>query len=303
LIFYRFNRLCFLSMRGGLITGLAVFASLWMISGSVSFGDFVTIDRVNQQQNGGSIYGANPSYMDTTSGGEFTLIPSDAVLLSFYSPAAIVEDPNLNNQKGFQSFCLELNTGFPTSLPVGPLSYEITPTILNDPSETVTLGTAWLYSQFANGTLKGYDYTDVAATFSPIGLSSARAADAAALQAAIWFLEGQYPGSQSDGYLYAGGAGNKFLTLLTAPAADGGLGLADLTDAFAADPGAYSVDVMNVGDPGLYQYQAQLVIDPLVSPLVPVPEASTVLFPVGLALYAGFRLLRRARIATPDPLA
>lgn len=51
------------------------------------------------------------------------------------------------------------------------------------PYSPLTEGTAWLYSQFAAGTLAGYDYSNT----STLG----RAYSALELQEAIWFLQGQ----------------------------------------------------------------------------------------------------------------
>jgi len=52
----------------------------------------------------------------------------------------------------------------------------------NVPYSPLTEGTAWLYSQFAAGTLFGYDYTNA---------DNGRASSALQLQEAIWELQGQ----------------------------------------------------------------------------------------------------------------
>lgn len=86
----------------------------------------------------------------------------------------------------FQTFCLERNEYFSygETLRVG----SITSGAMNggvsggvggvDPLD---YRTAYLYTQFSNGTLSGYDY----------GNATLRIADANALQNAIWFLEGE----------------------------------------------------------------------------------------------------------------
>jgi len=283
-------------MRGSILVGV-VGSCLFMASGLSSLGDLVVIDRVDQHQPSGSIYGGLPGYTDSADGGEFTIIPADTSLLANYNSLALVQDPNLSNQVGLESFCLELNVGYPTNLPVGPINSQVLPGILNNPGEQITLGTAWLYSQFASGTLTGYNYLGAAAAFGPVGWTSLRGQDAAALQAAIWYLEGQYPNDLGQAFADAGGSSNKFLDLLTTDTADGGLGLTSLADAEAIDPGGYGVNVLNIGTPGELQYQAQLVLDPGVVPLIPVPECGAAWMPFGLVCFAGFRLWRKRRLS------
>jgi len=259
-------------------------------------GDTVVVDRVHQTEPGGSIYGADPSFPYTGEGGEFTLIPSDAALLGLYSPLALVADPNISNEVGVESFCLELSAGFPSELPTAPLDEELSPTIINDPGEQIALGTAWLYSQFAAGTLAGYDYGGAAAIDNPWGWTSARGEDAAALQAAIWFLQGQYPDTKpGDAFAYAGGTGNPYLTLLTTGTASGGMGLGSLDAAEAPDAGVYNVEAMNIGDPGVRQYQAQLVLaDPPGNvQAASVPECGTPVMLVAAFLAGGVRMVRK----------
>jgi len=284
-------------MKSQILSG-ALVAGLLGVLGSTAFSSTVTIDRIDQMQSGGVIYGGDTLSTvstDTADGGEFTLIPSDSSLLAAYSPLAKVTDPDsgLVGDVGFESFCLETGLSYPIppGIPTNPLNYVVSPNILNAPSyqpgQTITLGTAWLYSQFALGTLTGYAYTGQAAMFNGSTFSwySARADDAAYLQAAIWYLESQ-PGVT---YTAAGGSSNPFLNLLTASTGSGGLGLSSITSAFASDPGGYGVQVMNIGTTGTYQYQAQLVLDPQTTG---APDGGTTVLLMGIAV-GGLALFRR----------
>ena len=279
------------------ITGALAAFSLLGVFGTLAYGNTVVVDRVAQDQTGGVIYGGDTVSgvnAETAQGGEFTLIPSDSTILNNYSSAAKVTDPDggLTGEVGFESFCLEtgLTYPIPPGIPTNPLNYAISPNILNasvyQPGLTVVLGTAWLYSQFAAGTLTGYAYTGQAATFGGTGWSSVRANDAAYLQAAIWYLEDQ-PGFTT--YAEAGGSSNPFLNLLTAPTTSGGLGLSSISLAMASDPGGFNVDVINIGDPGVYQYQAQLVMG---SPVKTTPDGGATVMMLGIAA-SGLALLRR----------
>jgi hypothetical protein len=128
-------------------------------------------------------------------GGEFTvtLDPSDAgdpvfqSILSHYDASTIVNG-------GFETFCLSSTT----ELLGNPQNATLTP-------NGVTLGTAWLYSQFVNQTLAGY-------TWAP---GAGRVASAWDLQNAIWELQGTpvYDLAAAAGYYnlavaFFGGAAN-----------------------------------------------------------------------------------------------
>jgi len=126
---------------------------------------------------------SNYSYGD---GGEFNAVP-DANLLSLnptlsgYAPTTV----NLTaGNPNFQTFCVETGEFFN---PGTTYNVTISDEVLNDGGqfpngEPITIGTAWLYSQFAAGTLSGYDYSD-----------SGRTASAGGLQQAIWHLQGEEP--------------------------------------------------------------------------------------------------------------
>ena len=83
----------------------------------------------------------------------------------------------------FQTFCVtpEVLMGF-TTLLNGKLNYESDQTRTSN-SKALTLGVAWLYKEFAAGTLTGYNYN----------YGANRVASALLLQDAIWFLMGVNP--------------------------------------------------------------------------------------------------------------
>lgn len=103
-----------------------------------------------------------------TPGGEFTinavnpLDPTFVQILSQYDASTIVNG-------GFQTFCLSEDTALLGNPQTATLSTSV-----------VAAGTAWLYAQFVNQTLPGYNYTP----------GAGRISSAFALQNAIWSLQG-----------------------------------------------------------------------------------------------------------------
>ena len=84
---------------------------------------------------------------------------------------------------GFETFCLQ------ETIDVGNNSWnEYSTSEAFTPDGPLTVGAAWLYGQFAIGALTGYDYSTT---------DGGRSASAAALQNAIWGLQGQ---PMYDGY-------------------------------------------------------------------------------------------------------
>jgi hypothetical protein len=152
-----------------------------------------------------------PGYY-TANGGEFTVVATDQ---SF----------------SFQTFCLEGNE----SVGSNPSTYWLNPydaavagglggaVLLPDATvgDPISLGTAYLFSQFAKGTLQGYDYNP----------NAGRAASAGQLQQAIWWLEDEFGLSDP--------LANPFLGLL-------GNDLAALNAQKADANGAYGVQVLNM---------------------------------------------------------
>jgi len=117
----------------------------------------------------------------TGDGGEFNISPVFSG--GNYAPVALVNG-------GFETFCIQA-TGPGSTIDVpGHYNATLAPT-------PVSLGTAWLYNQFATGHLTGYDYADtglpgstVVNTLLGARTTTGRAASAYGLQNAIWLMEG-----------------------------------------------------------------------------------------------------------------
>jgi len=164
-------------------------------------------------------------------GGEFNL---SAVVGSGYASSVLVDG-------GFESFCLELNED------VDPwnsstYNYVVNPygdAVLGggnlgapgpDGGDPISIGTAYLYYEFATGKLTGYDYSTSAAN----GTFASRAAAAWALQNAIWYLEDENNATYTPASeLIAGGY---YLSIV-----DG-----MFTDPEGNANGAYGVGVLNL---------------------------------------------------------
>jgi hypothetical protein len=157
----------------------------------------------------------------------------------------------------FETFCLAENVLFH---PGNTYNYSTSSTI--EPSGTsITLGTAYLYTQFRLGSLSGYTYGS--------------AASANALQAAIWWLQGQNFGAK-----------NSFVTL-----AETALGLTDSTIT-GAEVGN-TVFAINLTDANGTPHQPQLGYNA-------VPEPSTVVAGALLLLPFGVstvRILRKNKMS------
>ena len=161
----------------------------------------------------------------------------------------------LVGQEYFQTFCIQTAVYFYPGE-----SYTATT------ADSITLGTAWLYSKFAAGTLSGngYNYTN----------GSGRMTSAGALQQAIWFFQSQ-----------SGGAANSYVT-----AAETALG--GTSAAFSESSGAYGVAGFDLTDAYGVAAQEQLFIA--------VPEATTIIAGALLLLPFGvstLRILRKQRLA------
>lgn len=158
-------------------------------------------------------------------GGEFNANTTGR-FLDNYNPMATVGT-------GFETFCIETTVDF---YPNQTYTYDLTQ--VDSRGVALTMGAAYLYKQFAMGTLANFDYTDQAI----------RNADAGALQAAIWWLQGNqtysgYPDPTTDIFyedaISALGAANAVLP----------------------ENGQYGVDVLQMWD-GNVAAQNQLVVVP-----------------------------------------
>jgi len=169
-------------------------------------------------------------------------------------------------QAYFQTFCVEYNEEFTpgTSYGVGVSQNAM---YGNQPpnGDPISIGTAWLYSQFAAGTLSGYNYT--------YGGGRQSSTSAGALQQAIWWLEAE-PNGVRDSFINT-----------AEDALYGAHGTAQDLLIVGNANGAYGVDVLNLGAPGTVQDQLVIV----------VPEPTTVVAGALLLLPFGASTLRILR--------
>jgi hypothetical protein len=212
------------------------------------------------------------------SGGEFNVVANDAAgaaLLGAATARGYVSSgangtaigSGIYASTGFETFCIEV--GQFISLP-GTYDASISDGAKpggpggNGTIDRIGIGTAYLYSAFATMTLSSYNYTP----------GSGRAADAALLQQAIWYLENEI--SLTGGQI----AANKFLSATT-----GFLGAITKYGAAVFDDanGQFGVGALNLGAPPGFVSQDQLIM---------VPDGGATLILLGAAL-SGLGLIRR----------
>ncbi|MHC1725297.1 MAG: PEP-CTERM sorting domain-containing protein [Syntrophobacteraceae bacterium] len=183
----------------------------------------LTIDRV-------------PNYY-SGNGGEFNI--AGTPFLSNY--ADVAKSTNRYGNQGFGSFCLEKNEY--VDIP-GVYNYTVDKGAIaggNNPnggsSDIISKGTAWLYTQFATGTLANYDYS-----------LAGRAGSAGLLQNAIWYLEHELT-TYAGGNVFLDAAALKYGSLENARANYDGQGVAvlNLTD---SSGGLHQSQLVYVPEPG-----------------------------------------------------
>lgn len=160
-------------------------------------------------------------------GGWLNLSGYDAGVTSGIGPAGILS---------FQSFCIEKSEVIEGGTTYNAaLSDRAMDGGVSHGGDPVSVGTGWLYSQFAQGTLDDYAYS---------GSTSARRASAAALQDAIWWLEGDGAYDRHNDFMVAVVAefGSK-----SAAKMDGG-----------AQYGVYALNLWSGNDPTRHRAQDQL---------------------------------------------
>jgi hypothetical protein len=230
-----------------------------------AFAITVTLEGNNSVAGGYNGYGP----YQTGVGGEFTfrIDAADAGLLSGYSTAASSQTENFVSGPSFQTFCVEgPEYIYPNATYTVQLNH-----ITQYGNVPLTRGAAWLYSQFAQGILGGYNYT------------GNREATAGLLQNAIWAFMGQ-EGQVMD------------LTNPFEAAAAAAIGQAALDSVAAV--GEYGVYVLNLWDtttnPGRTNpAQDQLIYAPQVNPnSVGVPDGGTTAMLLGIA-FAGTAFVSR----------
>ncbi len=214
------------------------------------FGPMASATTMQLSLNYGSRHSGN--------GGEFNASSPDFVPVTMGYAAATTFNG------GFETFCLETNEFF---TPGSTYYYGIGQGAINGGisggnPDLISKGTAWLYMTFAQGTLAGYDYST-----GPGGNASA-----AALQATIWWLEGE-----------AANPHNAFSTLVMS-----------LPNYLDDNNGFYGVGVLNLwGDIN----HTQVAQDQLV--LIPDGGSTALLLGLGfLGLFVGrWKLNRRSHAA------
>lgn len=240
------------NMNLSLKTAVASFAAATLLAtvASTSFGATLTLNT--------------NTYSGSYGGGEFTASNSGLDLSSYSSLA-------LNaNQTGFSTFCMEYGEHFS---PGSTYSYSLSDRafggdVAGGGGDPVSLGTAWLYSQFAQGILDGYNYTNTAA----------RKASNTQLQLAFWYLEDEIVGYFGHDYAVPDFSLNPFLNAVSAK-------FGSLSDAKADANGAYGVQILNLtSNNGKTANQSQLYYHS-------VPDAGATLALLGLAFLglAGFK--------------
>jgi hypothetical protein len=204
----------------------------------------------------------------------------------------------------FVTFCIELNQDISTAT---AYNYTVS-TSLNFPSaasEALTIGTAFLYSQFVDGTLSGYTpptQADLNAS-APTSTTPADAAQLSSLnlQDAFWDLQGETLGTDNNTSLSlldnATSLANPFIQLVAQQFGGGGyeMGVAGqdstaqeataLAGALVASNGAYGVQVLNLVDGNGTPVQNQLVMT--------VPDSGSTLALIGAAFFGLMALRRR----------
>ncbi|MFO1487475.1 MAG: hypothetical protein U1F65_03260 [Verrucomicrobiota bacterium] len=205
----------------------------------------------------------------TGTGGEFNVNPITGV---GYAPSVIIGG-------GFETFCIAKNVGItiPGTYSATVNADGVYVTDYSGGTKTLSLGTAYLYQQFATGVLAGYHYNDIIG-----GAGSGRALDAQMLQLAIWNLEGTYT--------YLGGD----VTALTNPfialaANQFGGGLAGLAAARAANgAGGFGVGALNLTGDGTTLPRGT----PVQSMLILLPDGGTTLMLMGIG-FSSLALISR----------
>lgn len=149
----------------------SVLTALALSAASVSYGNTVVLYA------GPAYSGNNSNPYQNGQGGEFTAITSNGIPAGYNSLAKYT---NANGLTGFETFCVEGGKNDVYFTPGVTYNYVTSDQIKGGPMGTLdlTVGVAYLYSQFATGQLSGY-------------FSGNRYTNAGALQNAFWTLEGE----------------------------------------------------------------------------------------------------------------
>jgi hypothetical protein len=216
------------------------------------------------------------SFSDISGGGEFSATVTSPGSLGIDTSAY---STNANHETifngNFETFCLESNVPF---TPGTTYNVSVSQTVLKT-GGPLTLGAAWLYMEFAEGSLSGYNYSQS---------GSARKASALSLQWAIWYLQGQDEPDTSHAITSADLLSSGADTFLT------DLSTAHLSSTeFNANNGTYSVAALVLTDNAGYYYQDQLVMtSPGGGGGAGVPDGGATVMLLGIAV-GGMSFLKR----------
>jgi hypothetical protein len=199
----------------------------------------------------------HPSPYSFGGAGEYEVKTPSGSLLDGYAPETIVND-------GFDTFCVEAGISSQDDV-----WYWYTLSDTDSLGRPLTEGAAYLYSEFAQGELQGYNYTD----------PTERCIDAGELQSALWALQGNQFGTP---VFPTGHSGNPFFDLAVAT-----LGSENIT---APNDGRFDVEVLQLWGPGHTMIQNQLVLE---STGVPEPSSASLAL---LALGCAAAFLKKPRV-------
>lgn len=227
----------------------------------------------NPNAPGGGFGEKNPyQYGD---GGEFTALTTGlpSKVPAGYSAAATF---TVNGVTGFETFCIEDKVDFY----VGTTYDYSLGTAIQQTKGQLSAGAAWLYEQFAKGTLAGYDYN----LGNDAKDAAARLKDAGLLQATLWALQGEAPDSNVP---YDNSPiTNPFL-------ADIDSKFGNLTNAEVAAGTSFGVQVMELTDKSGNVFQDQLIY----TGGDDAPDAGMTALLLGISLLSLAALRRRLKAA------
>jgi hypothetical protein len=244
--------------------------------------------------------GQPSGYRDPKSyGGEFTAVLSGNTALNTYELAnysSKAEAKLSNGSTGIETFCIEINQVFsPGTSYNAQIENAVVP---GGPDSYIALGTAYLYSQFAMGTLSDF-------TYSTSGTGRELTSDE--LQDAIWYLQGEITSSGKvsvsgseistvNDSLYTFNALTDPFILLAEEAIEKSTNSAALAAIEANGNGAYNVLALDLTGSKGQTAQDQLIYCPVPEPAT-VAAGAILLFPLGFSTIRALRKNKKSRIA------
>ena len=243
-------------------------AALASLLASTALANQLTITR---------IAGYYPTLGEASSGGEFNISGNDlTTYINGYPQSSPALVKLVNSGIGIETFCIEksetINLGSQYSFSIDPYAVKGGGGAQNQ-QDPVSVGAAWLYRQFVEGTLSGYHYDP----------SSGRATSAGQLQTTIWWLENE--GSDPTDSNPFRKLVNDYFTGLANPWVDYFFYHGQLIDALY-----FGVEAINLKDSLNNDRQSQLIY--VGGGHTFVPDGGVSLMLLGLAL-GGLSLLRR----------